>query len=511
MKKLFQMLFHRVVVVALCLIIQVVILVLAILRLNHQFVYFYGICVLISMLAAIYIINGRSNPAYKIAWLIPILLVPFFGGLMYLMFGRNRLSRRQRRKMADVGKNFAGAVQKAPQLLEMMERQDPSAANQSRYIQNSANCPPYQHTTVEYLPLGEVKFERMLEELEKAEHYIFMEYFIIEEGKMWDTILEILARKAAAGVDVRVMYDDMGSILLLPGGFQQKLRKLGIQCCVFNPFVPVLTTLLNNRDHRKICVIDGHTGFTGGINLADEYINAYEKHGHWKDTAVMLKGEAVWSLTAMFLSMWDYVTGQKEDYEQYRPSIHQQGMVEDDGYVQPFSDTPLDDEAVGETVYLNLINKAKRYVYITTPYLIISSEMTTALCTAAKSGVDVRIITPHIGDKWYVHAVTRAHYEFLVEAGVKLYEYTPGFIHAKSFVVDDEYAVVGTINLDYRSLYLHFECGCWMYGCHCIPTIRDDFLATQARSQEISLAQCRSIRWYRKLGRGILKVFAPLM
>lgn len=335
-----------------------------------------------------------------------------------------------------------------------------------------------------------------------------MEYFIIQEGKMWNTILDILKEKAAQGVDIRVIYDDMGCIMTLPNGYNKKLESYGIKCSVFNPFVPILSSKFNTRDHRKICVIDGNVGFTGGINLADEYINAYEKHGHWKDTSVMLKGEGVFALTAMFLSMWDYLHGEKEDYSKYYPTEWDTSAP---GYVQPFTDNPLDDEAVGETVYLNLINKAKHYVYITTPYLILDSEMITALSIAAKSGVDVRIITPHIADKWYVHAVSRAHYEILTEAGVKIYEYTPGFIHAKTFVVDDDYAVVGTINLDYRSLYLHFECAAWMYQTDSVAAVKEDFFKTQQLSQEITLEECRKVSFARKLGRSVLRVFAPLM
>ena len=307
------------------------------------------------------------------------------------------------------------------------------------------------------------------------------------------------------------MYDDMGCIMTLPHHYERKMEALGIACSVFNPFIPILSSRLNNRDHRKICVIDGHTGFTGGINLADEYINAYEKHGHWKDSSIILKGDAVWNLTVMFLAMWDDIRGIKEDYEKFKPRVYQSVPESRDGYVQPYSDNPLDDEIVGETVYFNLINKAKRYVYITTPYLIIDNEMVTALSVAAKSGVDVRIITPHIPDKWYVHAVTRAYYEGLLENGVKIYEYTPGFIHAKTFAVDDEYGTVGTINLDYRSLYLHFECGVWLYRTRSVLQIKEDFLAMLPICQEITLEECRNVKWYRKLVRACLRIFAPLM
>ena len=508
MKKILRFLTQRVVLTALLILIQALLLFGIIWKLNNYFIYFYAFSVLLSLLLTLRIINNKSNPAFKIAWLIPILLFPVLGGLVYLVFGSDRTGKYIRNKMGRIEKEMQDGISKANER-SGIEKMPPDVVNQSHYISNSAHCPPYKNTTVEYLPMGEVKFERMVQELKKAKRYIFMEYFIIQEGTMWNTILDVLEEKAKEGVDVRVIYDDMGCILTLPTGYEKTLREKGIQCQIFNPFIPILSSHFNTRDHRKICVIDGNVGFTGGINLADEYINGYEKHGHWKDTAILLKGEAVFSLTTMFLSMWDYLIKKEgEDYAAYYPVSWDENAQ---GIVQPFADIPLDDEAVGETVYLNLINKAKRYVYITTPYLILSNEMVTAMNTAAKSGVDVRIITPHVPDKWYVHAVSRSYYEMLVEAGVKIYEYTPGFVHAKTFVVDDEYAVVGTINLDYRSLYLHFECAAWMYKASCVTDVRDDFLKTQQMSQEITLEECRNISIPRRLGRSVLRVLAPLM
>jgi cardiolipin synthase len=297
----------------------------------------------------------------------------------------------------------------------------------------------------------------------------------------------------------------------LPYGYEKELERMGIKCCVFNPFVPVLSLRLNNRDHRKIAVIDGRIAFTGGVNLADEYINAYEKHGHWKDSSIAIQGDAVWSLTVMFLSMWSFLRKEDEDYSTFKPAGRDTGHPGSEGYVQPFADSPLDDEAVGETVYLNLIGEAKQYVYIYTPYLILDNEMNSALCMAAKRGVDVRIVTPHIPDKWYVHAVSQCNYETLIESGVSIYEYTPGFVHAKTFVVDDLYAVVGTINLDYRSLFLHFECGVWMYNTKSILEVKEDFLHTLEICQKITAGCCSDVIWYRKMGRMILRIFAPLM
>ena len=510
MKKVLKILLSRVAIVAMLMLVQLALLLVMIFRFSEYFIYFYAASLFISIGIILKLISDRSNPAYKMVWLILVLLVPVFGVLMFCIFGSSRLSKREQKKLRSIYDTFAFGADNGKDAAQKLRAEDADAANQSRYIADYALSPVYQCTSSEYLPVGEVKFERMVEELKQAKHYIFLEYFIIREGVMWNTILDILVQKVKEGVEVRVMYDDMGCIMTLPSGYYKKLRELGIKCCVFNPFVPVLSSRFNNRDHRKICVIDGCVGFTGGINLADEYINLDRRLGHWKDTAVLLKGEAVWSLTLMFLSVWGYVTHTAVDYEKYRPHVHAK-PVEGDGFVQPYNDSPLDGEPVGENVYLNLIYKAKRYVYITTPYLIISNEMITALCSAAKQGVDVRIITPFIPDKWFVHAVTRSYYEVLVEAGVKIFEYTPGFIHAKTFVADDSYGIVGTINLDYRSLYLHFECATWLYQTRSVIEMKGDFAKTQALSKPITLEDCRAVSWPRRLGRTILRVFAPLM
>lgn len=510
MKKLFRLFASRVFLFGIPIVLQAFFLILYIWKFSVYFVYFYIFCTVLSVIAVLKVLTGRSNPAYKIAWIIPIMLFPIFGGLVYLLLGRNKSSRRTKLKMHEIQEITTDLLGQNETVIEEILLKDRSAANQSRYISNYSLCPVYKNTTSEYLSTGEKMFERFLTEIKKAQHFIFLEYFIIERGIMWDSILEVLVEKAKQGVDVRVIYDDVGCLLTLPYGYDKQLEKLGIKCCVFNPFVPILSSRLNNRDHRKIAVIDGLTAFTGGINLADEYINAYEKYGHWKDSAVIIQGEGVWSFTVMFLALWNYIRKTEEDFKSYRISQNTEDFASD-GYVQPFTDSPLDDESIGEIVYLNLITNAKRYVYINTPYLILNSEMAMALCAAAKRSVDVRITTPHIPDKWFVHAVTRANYEILAESGVKIYEYTPGFNHAKSFAVDDEFGVVGTINLDYRSLYLHFECGVWLYQTKSILEVRDDFLKTLEQCSQVTLEDCKSVKWYRRFGRTILKAFAPLM
>lgn len=510
MKKLVSLLFHRAMIAGFMLLIQLAVLLLFILKFNDYFVYFYWVCVGLSALVVLWIVGNKSNPAYKIAWIIPILIFPVFGGLIYLLFGGHRLSNRARKKMEGMDRGMRLTLErdfKAGQLQDI----GPDAVNQARYLEKTALCPVYGNTASEYFPMGELCFPHMLEALRGAKHYIFLEYFIISEGKMWSSVLQILAEKAAAGVDVRVIYDDVGCIFTLPRDYDRQLEKMGIKCCVFNRLVPILSTRLNNRNHRKFCIVDGHIGFTGGINLADEYINEKERYGRWKDSAILLRGEAVWSMTVMFLTMWEYVRGVKEDYEQYRPEPLPTEMLRGGGYVQPYTDNPLDDEAVGETVYLNLISKAKRYVYIMTPYLIIDDTMNTALCNAAKSGVDVRIITPGIPDKATVFELTRAHYEALLEAGVGIYEYTPGFLHSKNFVSDDLYGTVGSINMDYRSLFLHFENGVLLFGTPAVAGLRSDFLSTLYDCRPVTLAESMELPLVRRILRAVLRVFAPLM
>ena len=346
--------------------------------------------------------------------------------------------------------------------------------------------------------------------LEKAEHYIFLEFFIIHEGVMWDSILEILKRKAKQGVTVRLIYDDMGCFLLLPTDYPKQLEQMGISCVKFNPFRPFLSAIQNNRDHRKIISIDGKVAFPGGINLADEYINAIERFGHWKDSAIKVEGEAAWSFTLMFLQMWDACRWEDEDFSRYYPWQTNPCPVIGGGFVQPYMDSPMDTENVGEHVYLQILNQAKDYVYINTPYLIVDDSMVSALTLAAKRGVDVRIITPHKWDKWAIHMTTRSYYRELVKAGVKIYEYTNGFNHSKTFVSDDCTATVGTTNLDFRSLYLHFECGALLFNCEAVSQVKEDFLNTLTICQPITEEDCRHNVFVR-LFQDILRLFAPLM
>lgn len=500
-------------VVILLLIIQIVFLVYVYGIMQEYIFYWRTAALLLSTVVVLFIVNKQENPAYKLIWVILILSLPLVGGALYVSLAGNRTRAKFLKEAMD---NHLDTFQYLPDDTEIqheIETLSKSASVQSTYISRYAGYPAYKNTMVKYFPLGEANYQSLLEELNAAEHFIFMEYFIIKQGEMWDSVLSVLKRKAEAGVDVRLIYDDFGCAMWMPSRFIQEMRHAGIKAVPFNPIAPVINLRQNNRDHRKITVIDGHTGFTGGINLADEYINRQSRFGHWKDTGIMLKGDAVWNLTIMFLQTWKMVTREKGDidYRQYMPLTHKNTPAYTDGYVQPYGDTPVDDEIVGENIYLNMINKAKKYIYITTPYLIIDNEMFTALTLAAKSGIDVRIITPGIPDKKLVYMVTQSYYYHLIKAGVKIYQYTPGFIHAKTVVMDDSVATVGTINFDYRSLYLHFECGVWMFNAGTIYEIKDDYLETLKKCDEITLEEIEKTSGIKKFFQALLRLVAPIL
>lgn len=510
MKKLFKFLTSRVFIIGLAIVVQLAAIILGLLFLGQYGLYIYVLFILMSIVVILVIVSKQDNPVYKLAWVIPIALFPLLGGALYLLIGRQLLSRPVRRRFEKNSRAIHELAVQDDALLDEIGRGDPAVYRQIRYLGTQGELPVYGGTQTEYLTPGEDFFARLCQELEKAEKFIFMEYFIVQEGEMWDTLREILARKASQGVEVKFLYDDFGCLLTLPGNYRAKLNGLGIETRVFNVFRPSVDAFMNYRDHRKITVIDGTVGFTGGNNLADEYINGYRKHGYWKDSHLLLRGEAVWSLTLLFLEMWNFYSSQPlplEEYRNYRPMR----SYPSEGYVMPYGDSPLDARLVGEYCYMNLIENARRYVSITTPYLILDNEMTVALCKAALSGVQVQIITPGVPDKWYVHLVTRYNYRVLVEAGVEIYEYTPGFIHAKTIVADDEIGVVGTQNFDFRSFYLHFECGALLYRTPSLAAVRRDHVQTMGISHRITLEECQNRSWFVRMLQIILNVFAPLM
>ncbi|MBR2476572.1 MAG: cardiolipin synthase [Clostridia bacterium] len=503
LKKIFRVLFNRISIVAVLLLVQIGFFVMLMLRGARFSQYISWGLLIISAGVVLHIVNDNGTPEYKLAWCIPILTFPVFGGLLYLIIRYQ--SRKEVIKTSKSGKPPLPGLSQDKGTMEKFFAEKPSAARQAGYAISYAGYPAYDKSTVKYLPIGEEYFKELTSELEKAEKFIFIEYFIIASGHMWSAVLEILERKAADGVDVRVMYDSMGSLFLIPDNYYKDLEKKGIKCIEFNRFRPVMSAIQNNRDHRKICVIDGKVAFTGGINIGDEYINAVSLHGHWKDNGVMVEGDAVKSFTHMFLELWNVYA--KADNRDYLDITYPK---ENDGYIMPYADVPGDNERVCESVYLNIISRANNYLYITTPYFIVGEEFITALELSAKAGVDVRLITPHIWDKKFVHVATRSYYKRLIKAGVRVFEYTPGFIHAKTVLCDGEIATVGTANLDYRSMYLQFECGLWMCGSKCISDIKDDILATMEKSHEITMEECNNVPLHTRFFQALLRPFTPL-
>ena len=465
---------------------------------------------IINILVLLFLISKDDNPSYKLIWIVVILGVPMIGGVLYVLFGNKRASRRLEMKIGEEHGQYLSTMKPNEKLESIINLDYRRASGIITYLQHKCSFPVWGNTKSTYYPLGDDMYADMLIELDKAEDFIFMEYFIIEPGEMWDGIVSILEDKASQGIDVRIIYDDLGCVGTLPKSFAETIQAKGIKCIAFNPVMPFLNLAMNNRDHRKITVIDGCVGFTGGINLADEYINKKVKHGHWKDTGVKIVGAAVWNFTEMFLEIWNAFSEGSKEIEEYMPKSDFTNNISSDGYVLPYSDSPSESEAISQNVYLDILNKANDYVYIFTPYLIIDSEMQNALCMAAKRGVDVRIITPGIPDKKLIFRITRANYEPLISAGVRIFQYTPGFTHAKSFVSDDEVAVVGTINMDFRSLYLHYECGILLIKTESIRQIKDDYSDTINKCIEITSEDLKqSFFWH--LFDAIIRVFSPLM
>lgn len=512
MRKFSKLFFNRLVLFGIALIIQLCWFIFFVIRLSNYSMYISAGLTILSVLAVLAIINKDENPVYKLAWVMPILIAPLFGGLLYLMYGNKKpgkwMCRRQEESAQYIKEMLSDLATET--LIPEIEAQDSHIAGQMLYIERQTEYPVCSNTEATYYALGDEMFPDMLEELEKAEHFIFLEYFIIDQGVMWGKILDLLEKKAKAGVEVRVIYDDMGCVALLPYRYDKILEQKGIQCIAFNPFVPFWSMVMNHRDHRKMMILDGHTVFSGGVNLADEYINQKRRFGHWKDTGFRLKGEAVRNYTVMFLGMWNAVRHGHEDLHAYMPHAWHPSDFKGEGFVQPYGDSPLDSEITGENIYLNILNQAKKYVYIFTPYLIIDNEIQTALCLAAKRGVDVRIVTPGIPDKKLIFQMTRSYYPSLLKAGVRIFEYTPGFLHAKSYVCDDEIAVVGTINMDYRSLYLHFECGTYFYKSSLVLDVKRDAEATMEQCREVDLSHTRQ-GFVGGMISAVLRLFAPLL
>jgi len=469
--------------------------------------YFYIAAFITEIFCVIKIIASDDNPDYKVPWLLFILILPIAGFMLYFMFYSRKLQKKFVKRLDELKRykyhHDSGTV------VEKLASESSIASSQAKMLSSISGAEVFTNTKQTYYPLGEDMWCAMLSDLEKAESFIFMEYFIIEEGRFWNSILEILERKAKAGIKVRVLYDDIGCMSTLPGDYHKILRKKGIEAAPFSRLKGQADGEFNNRNHRKICVIDGKVGYTGGVNIADEYVNEIQRFGHWKDTALRLEGKAVFELTRTFLS--DYGMNVKQLPDDIENAYPEQSGIRSDGYVIPFGDgpRPLYERRVGKSVIQNMLNCATRYVYMTTPYLIIDNDLCTSIENAALRGVDVRIIVPHIPDKKLVFGMTRSFYYRLMKSGVRIYEYEPGFIHAKSYIADDEYAMIGTINLDYRSLVHHFENGVWMYKCSSINDIKKDVLETMEKSIEVTEGMLKTGVITRFI-RSVVRIFSPL-
>ncbi|MBP3891340.1 MAG: cardiolipin synthase [Solobacterium sp.] len=506
MHRLIKILTSRVILFVILILLQIA-LFFAVLFRAGLYYYISTAMSIIGVILVIYVVNKQEDPSYKISWSILILVLPVLGGFLYMLCAGRKMPKKLFKGTTRANQRMANLLSQDIQIMDELKEKDHRIQRIFSHAWQMSDFPVYQNTNLTYFRSGEEAWPVLLERLREAKHFIFLEYYIIDEGEMWDSILEILKEKVKNGVKVVLIYDDFGCASTLPYRYDKKLQEFGIETYRFNRLRPAIIIQMNNRDHRKLCIIDNQYGFTGGINLADEYVNRIKRFGYWRDSCVMLEGEAVWSMTDMFLGMYSYLSGRDNlEYEQYR--IPHKAPT--DGYVQPFSDTPTDQAELGLAMHLNLINQAKDYIYIDTPYLVINNDVITALCLAAQKGVDVRILVPHIPDKQYVFTITKSNYEPLIQAGVKIYEFTPGFNHAKNIVSDDCIGLIGSVNTDYRSYYLHFEDGVLFYQSHIIQEMKQHFLDSLAESEQVTLESCRKVRLAWRIVRSILKLFSPL-
>ena len=506
MRKILKFLVSRTFTVAILIIIQVCILINVFYLLNIKSATLNTIFTLISYVIVLIVINRNDNPSYKLVWSILILIFPFIGGVFYLLFGAKKMPKALFNS-AIKSKIKLNSAYLDNQNLDIIKKENPSIAKVFRYIENCAHYPIYDNSRIEYLSDGNVFLKSLLETLKSAQNTIYIEYFIIAKGYMWDQILEILIAKANDGVDVKIIFDDAGSIGRIDNNYDKYLAKFNIKCVIFNRLKPQLIIQMNNRDHRKITVVDNKVAYMGGINIADEYINRLKRFGYWKDTAIKIEGEAVYSCSIMFIQFYNFLSKDKINYNLLKKHIFRFN----DGLVLPFSDSPTDDEQIGLNTHLMLINSATKYIYIETPYLIIDYKLQKALCLAAKSGVDVKIVLPFIPDKWYVHVMSKYNYSLLVKSGVKIYEYKPGFIHSKIIIVDDIVGMCGSINMDYRSYYLHFECATLFYKSKAIVEMKKDFINIINDSIVIDDLQIENVGIFTRIIGALLNLFSPML
>ncbi|NLB61124.1 MAG: cardiolipin synthase [Clostridiales bacterium] len=500
---------HRV-LVCILLALQIALSILIIAGAGFVF-YCLGIAfALISIIIALCVAGTKFQAEYRIAWIALILILPLFGSIVYLIYWLQAKSNKFGKAFMEANKKGKTQLQTNNKLSENIALSNKAYFPHVNYLEKSAGFPLYENTANKYLKIGEEFYASLLQELAKAKKYIFIEFYAIKEGKMWDGVLQILEQKASEHVDVRIIYDDLGSFSLFKADYIVQLHSKHIKTVAFNPLRPILTTVQSCRNHRKSVVIDGIVAYTGGINIADEYINEHEIHGHWKDTAIMISGDGAWCMSVIFLSLWSFCTSEAVDYRSFEPIGDLLNAYSTNGYVQPYYDNPFDDERVAESAYLNIIQRAKNYLYIHTPYLIIGDTLLFALSLAAKSGIDVRIVTPHADDVRFMRMATRSYYRRLVEAGVKIYEYAPGFMHSKLMISDDNIAVIGSVNLDYRSLNLQLECGIMLYESSEIQNMKSDYLNSLDLCNKITKDICETSAFVRFL-QGIIRIFSPIL
>lgn len=498
----------RLIMVILALLAQILFLAYFVDLLRQNALYFYFILEVVGAVVITLLVVKTRNSSYAIVWLIIILILPVFGYLLFFLWGNTGMTHKKSQRIRDSIVYGKQHLAQDPSIWADFVRTNPSRERIGTYLLQEG-YPLYQHTQCEYFPQGELQFERLIADLQQAEKFIFLEYFIVDDGQLWQYLHRILCQKVQQGVEVRVLMDDLGSITKLPDTFAKELNAEGIKTIRFNPVhVNIFRLFINYRNHQKIAVIDGNIGYTGGTNIADEYANLIDRLGHWKDTAIRLEGDAVWSLTVTFLLMWDSEYNYHSDYQHYLPTVHSEKA----GFFQPFSDGPVNNpKDTAADMYNQIIAGAHKYVYITTPYLVIDNAMKNVLCMAAKGGIDVRLVTPKIPDHWYVHMVTQSNYEDLLAAGARIFEYTPGFMHAKTILSDDDNCIMGSINMDYRSFYLHFENGVWICASPALQDIKADFMDMFSISEEIHYEDWKQRPLYTKLAQSVLRIFAPLM
>lgn len=508
LNKIFKVIFSKLTFAIILLFLQIIVIYFMFEFFSKYVVWIFGGFNVLSIIIVLIIINSKKNPSYKIAWIIPILLFPVIGVAVYLFYKLQFTIKLIAKKLEYERRKNRKYLMQDKKISDKLLSEDKEVYNLSKYLYNCCGYPVYFSNDVKYFKSGENKFDDLIEDLKKAKKFIFLEYFIIERGYMWNTILEILKEKVKEGVEVRVMYDGMCSLVLLPYNYPSELEKYGIKCKMFFPLKLEFSVYQNNRDHRKICVIDGIIAYTGGVNIADEYINKKKRFGYWKDTAIKIRGRAVNSFTIMFLEMWNVDTKTSENYSDYVNHIDD---ITSDGYIIPYGDTPTDEYEVGKRVYLDILNTAKDYVDIITPYLILDDELLSSLIYAFNRGVKIRIIMPHIPDKKFVYYLGRSYYRDLINNGIEIYEYKEGFTHSKMFISDNCKAVVGTINLDYRSLYLHFECACYIYRDKVIKQIQNDYNEAILNSSRVTLDDVKNYNIIKRIIGRILRFLAPLM